>query len=92
MARLTSKERRKLPKSTFAIPGAVKKGPKGGKKTAGGYPIPDVAHGRNALARVSQFGTSAEKATVRSKVKAKFPQIGTQKPAKKAAKKTVKKK
>lgn len=41
------------------------------------YPIPDVAHGRNALARVAQHGTPAEKAKVRRKVKAKFPSIGT---------------
>ena len=35
--------------------------------------------GRNALARVSQHGTSAEKATVRRKVHAKYPSIGDHK-------------
>lgn len=59
----------KLPKRDFAI----KRGGKGGH---GAYPIPDKAHARNALARVSQFGTPAEKAAVRAKVHRKFPGIG----------------
>jgi hypothetical protein len=37
---------------------------------------PDESHARNALARVAQHGSSAEKAAVRAKVKAKFPNIG----------------
>jgi hypothetical protein len=66
-------QRAKMPKKEFAIPA---------KKTAenpagrGGYPIGDKAHARNALARVSQFGNSAEKAKVRAKVHAKYPDIG----------------
>lgn len=63
MAKLTAAKRKKLPKSDFAEPESRK------------YPIPDKAHARNALARVSQHGTSAEKATVRKKVKKKFPSI-----------------
>lgn len=86
MARLTYKQRKKMPKTAFAVPSKVVKGPKGGKKTAGAFPIPDIAHGRNALARVSAFGTEAEKATVKAKVAAKFPTIGKAK-AKKAKKK-----
>jgi predicted transcriptional regulator len=73
MARLTFKQRKKLPRSTFATPptkAAKKKGLKGS------YPIPDRAHARNALARVAQFGTPAQKAAVRAKVRAKFPDIG----------------
>lgn len=72
MARLTTKGRDKLPKSDFALPGRGA-GPKG--KGAGSYPIPNASHARNALARVSQHGTAAEKATVRRKVEAKFPGI-----------------
>lgn len=72
MARLTTKERKRLPKKDFALPGRGE-GPKG--TGAGSYPIPNVSHARNALARVAQHGTAAEKATVRRKVEAKFPSI-----------------
>ena len=69
MAQLTSKGRKKIKPSNFAIPG----------KRA--YPIHDLAHARNALARVSQHGTPSEKATVRRKVYGKYP--GLRKRAKK---------
>jgi hypothetical protein len=69
MARLTYSERKNLPKSDFAVPSKRQ----GGK---GGYPIPDKSHARNALARVSQFGSPAQKAEVRAKVHAKYPGIG----------------
>jgi hypothetical protein len=59
MARLNAAKRKALPASDFALPGRR-------------YPIEDRSHGQNAKARVSQHGTSAEKATVRAKVKAKF--------------------
>lgn len=72
MAVLTAKARKKLPKSDFARPGKGE-GPQG--KGAGSYPIPDAAHARNALARVSQHGTAEEKAAVRAKVKKKYPGI-----------------
>lgn len=68
MARLTYKERKNLPSSTFVEPGKRK------------YPIPDAAHGRNALARVSQHGSPAEKAKVRAAVHRKFPGIGKGEP------------
>lgn len=58
-----------MPTSEFAVPSKRK----GGK---GGYPIPDANHARNALSRVSQFGSPEEKAQVRAKVHAKFPGIG----------------
>lgn len=72
MAKLSAKQRKALPKKAFAEPG----------KRA--YPIPDKSHARNALSRVAQHGSPAEKAQVRAKVKAKFPDIG--KPKKKKGK------
>ena len=70
--RLTAAKRQSLPRSDFALPGKGE-GPKGAG--AGSYPIPDESHARNALARVSQHGSSAQKAAVRRKVEAKFPGI-----------------
>lgn len=64
MAKLTTKARNSLPKTSFAEPG----------KRA--YPIDDPNHARNALARVSQHGSPAEKKTVRAAVHAKYPSIG----------------
>lgn len=72
MARLTYRARKRLGKSSFALPSKRR----GGK---GGYPIPDIRHARNALARVSQFGTPAQKAKVRAAVHRKFPSIGRSK-------------
>lgn len=40
------------------------------------YPIEDKAHARNALARVAQNGSPELQARVRSKVHAKYPDIG----------------
>jgi hypothetical protein len=74
MAVLTAKARKKLPKSQFALPG---KGEGPGGKGAGSYPIPDRSHAQNALSRVSQYGTPAEKKAVRAKVKAKYPDMGS---------------
>lgn len=76
MAKLSMKSRKALPSSSFALPGKGE-GPSG--KGAGSYPIPDKSHARNALSRVSQHGSSAEKAKVRAKVHAKFPDIGKEK-------------
>jgi hypothetical protein len=64
MAKLTSQKRRHLKGSQFAEPGKRK------------YPINNPSHARNALARVSQHGTSSEKTEVRRKVHAKYPNIG----------------
>ena len=66
MSKLTSKQRKKLPAKDFAL----------GK---GHYPINDKNHARNALARVSQFGTPAQKAKVRAAVHRKYPSIGKKK-------------
>jgi hypothetical protein len=64
MARLTSKERNALPSSSFAEPKQRK------------YPIENASHARNALARVSQYGSSTEKSGIKKKVHKKFPGIG----------------
>lgn len=71
MARLTTNQRKAIPKNNFALPST--RSSSGGK---GGYPINDANHARDALSRVSQFGSAAQKATVRAKVKAKYPTIG----------------
>lgn len=68
MAKLTTKQRRKLPKGDFAVPAKA--------PASGSYPIPDPSHARNALARASQFGSPAVQAAVKRKVKAKYPSIG----------------
>ena len=64
MAKLTYKQRKKLPAKSFAVDGKKRK-----------YPIHDIAHARNALARVSAHGTPAEKAEVCRKVYAKYPSL-----------------
>ena len=76
MAKLGYQKRKKMPKSEFAEPG----------KRA--YPVNDAAHARNALARVSQFGSEAEKSKVRAAVHRKFPSIGSDKKTKRAARRS----
>ncbi len=66
MAILTTKKRKKLKTTRFAEP----------DKRA--YPIEDKAHARNALARVAQNGTPAQKKKVRAAVHKKFPSIKLQ--------------
>jgi len=61
---LKTKDRKRLSKSSFALPGKRK------------YPIPDKAHARNALARVAQHGSPAEQKKVKAAVKRRFPSIG----------------
>lgn len=63
MAKLTTKKRIKLPKTSFVFP-----------KTKS-YPIPDANHARNALSRISANGSSSEIARVRAAVHKKFPGI-----------------
>lgn len=72
--KLTTKARKKIKTKNFAEPG----------KRA--YPIEDRNHAINALARVSQNGSSSEKAQVRAAVKDKYPDLDDTK------KKTTKKK
>jgi len=63
MAPLTAAARRTLPLSAFAGPGRT-------------YPIEDRSHAANAKARVSQYGTPAQKARVRAAVTRKYPTLG----------------
>lgn len=63
MARLKSKSRKRLPSSAFAYP-AVRK-----------YPIHDLAHARNALARAAQSKTYGTYAHVAAAVKRRYPSI-----------------
>jgi len=60
---MTTAQRKRLRPSQFALPGRR-------------YPIHDSAHGKNALARVAQYGSPSEKAAVRRKVHARYPNIG----------------
>ena len=62
MAKLTTRGRKMIKTKNFALSGRR-------------YPIQDISHGRNALARVAQFGTPSEKQTVRQKVYAKYPSL-----------------
>jgi len=62
MATLSTKQRKKLSDSEFCGPGRT-------------YPVPDISHARNALARIAQFGTEAEQARVRRCVEKKFPSL-----------------
>lgn len=63
MARLTTARRKSLPTSSFAGLGRS-------------YPIDTKARARNALSRVSQFGSPSLKARVRSRVHSRYPSIG----------------
>ncbi|MEM5853029.1 MAG: hypothetical protein QXG39_02865 [Candidatus Aenigmatarchaeota archaeon] len=65
-AKLTYRQRQRLPDSAFAIPEERK------------YPIHDIAHARNALARVAQFGTPEERERVRRAVYARYPELREQ--------------
>jgi hypothetical protein len=60
--KLTAAARRKIKPSNFALSG-------------GRYPIHDISHARNALARVAQHGTPSEKAKVRAAVHRKYPSL-----------------
>jgi len=64
MAKLSSAARKALPTKSFAEPDQRK------------YPIENEAHAKNALSRVAQSGTPAEKAKVKAAVKKKYPSIG----------------
>ena len=63
MAKLTAATRKKIPTKDFALKGRR-------------YPIENKSHARNALSRVSQNGSPAEKAEVRAEVHAKYPGMG----------------
>ena len=63
MAALTSRRRRRLPSSSFAIPSKRK------------YPVDTQARARNAISRVQQNGTAAEKRAVFRKVRSRYPSL-----------------
>lgn len=67
MAKLTAAQRNALSDSAFAGPHRS-------------YPINDPNHARAALSRVSQFGSSTERAKVRAKVNKRYPKITKRKP------------
>ncbi len=58
-----SANRKKLKKSSFAL------------REDERYPIPDIDHARNALARVAQHGTAAEQKKVSAAVEKKHPSL-----------------
>lgn len=62
MSKLTAMMRKHIAPKNFALPG-------------GRYPIEDISHARNALSRVSQFGSPTEKAQVRAKVQSAWPSL-----------------
>ena len=63
MGRLTPRGRKRIKRSNFALPRERK------------YPIHDLAHARNALARVAQYGPASEKRRVRAAVIRKYPSL-----------------
>lgn len=62
MAKLNAKKRNALPEKAFAGPDRS-------------YPIPDASHARNALARASQHASPELQASIKAKVRRKFPNI-----------------
>jgi len=63
MAKLSSKKRRSLPDSAFALPSKRK------------YPIHDKEHTRNALARAAQSETDGNYQYIRQKVLKRYPSL-----------------
>ena len=71
MAKLTAAKRKNIPKSETAVPSKAK-AKSGGGAVSGSYPIHDLAHARNALARSSGKPVEGQ---VKRKVYAKYPQL-----------------
>src|SRR3990170_4269960 len=71
--KITTAGRRALRRGQFALPDGDRPG------VEGRYPIDTPERGRNALARVAQHGSSAEKSRVRAAVRRKYPSIGKSK-------------
>jgi hypothetical protein len=63
-ATLSTSDRKNLSKSSFVFPAKA--------PGSGSYPIPDLAHARNALSRAAG---KPEEAAVKRAVYAKFPQL-----------------
>lgn len=69
MAKLTAAARKRISPRNEAVPS---KDSKTGGAVSGSYPIPDISHARNALARSSGKPVEAE---VKRKVYAKYPSL-----------------
>lgn len=67
---LTSKGRKQISPENFVFPKEKR------------YPIHDLPHARNALARVSQFGNASEKKQVQQAVYSKYPGLKARKESK----------
>ena len=67
MSKLTAKGRAQIAPKNFAIPSKA--------PDSGSYPIHNISHALNALARVHQFGSPAEVKQVTQAVHAKYPSI-----------------
>lgn len=63
MAKLTGKQRSKLPKSKFALPGRR------------AYPVDTKARARNALARAAQHESKSTQKTIRARVTKRWPSL-----------------
>ena len=63
MPKLSYQKKKRMRSSSFALPKERK------------YPLTDLAHAKNALARVSFFGTKKEREIVRRKVYKKYPSL-----------------
>jgi len=76
---MSQARRESLSTSQFAVPAPKAKklgvGHEIKGEAKGKYPIPDLKHARNALARVSQHGSPGEREAVRGKVYAKYPEL-----------------
>lgn len=85
MAKLTASQRKKLPSSSFGLPSKAKTA--SGKAKSGSYPMPDKAHARAAKSYASRYASPSQKAQIDAKADRVLG-----KTAKKAAKKTTRRK
>lgn len=67
MGKLTANARQHIAPKNFAIPSRA--------PDSGSYPIHDISHAINALARVHQVGTPAEVKQVTAAVHRKYPSL-----------------
>ena len=72
MAKLTTAQRKRIPKSQYGLKSKVKKG----TASRGAYPMPDRAHAANAKARASQMYKAGKlSASEKAKIDAKANRI-----------------
>lgn len=74
MAKLSAAQRKNVPKSKMGVPS---QSTKSGGAVSGSYPMPDISHARNALARSSGKPVEAQ---VRAKAYALYPQLKANNP------------